>query len=400
MGLLEALGLRPATAAAPKPTEVSAAPRANWPQGAVAQLVGANAVSSMFDPGYGLERHLPWLLEPGPDGKPPKSYKSLTPGNGTASPGGRQVYDLRYVNQLTTTFSFVVSYYGQDVEGFNMFMWNGVRMNGLPIVTGFTAERTEDEAREIWRNAYQAYGLTSKPVLTLASGNSGWTTLEAGWKLIASPEGKVIWQATADSPGYPKDEMPNEAVVLLMVAHPGYDAGRKPLAYFSAPTIVPVKDAKRQEGEAPRIAALREAVERVCAEAGIEPKAIGSLATDCGRHTPAASKRLGEVGAALHGLLPDLDVAHERIDMVALLGDLGANTVNYSLLLAAYAAHQRNHPVLYLSNVDPDAARAMLVFPPRDHTPPDPHRPFREHNPRGQWYAPWWGQRLDGKKDY
>ncbi|HSI58133.1 MAG TPA: hypothetical protein VLA16_11295 [Ideonella sp.] len=304
------------------------------------------------------------------------------------------------MNWLTTSFSFVVSYYGRDAEGFNMFMWNGVRMNGLPIVAGFTAERTVDEAGEIWMDAYQAYGLTSKPILTLASGNFGWTTLETAWSQIAAPEAKVIWLATTDSPSYPKDEEPNEAAVLLMVAHPAYEAGRKPLAYFSAPQTVLLKDAKRQERETPRIAALREAVERVCAEAGIKPAAIGSLATDCGRGTPAASKRLGEVGAALHEMLPELDVVHERIDMAALLGELGANTVNYSLLLAAYAAHQRNDPVLYLSNVDPDAARAMLVFPPRDHTPPDPHRPFREHHARGQWYAPWWGQRLDGKKDY
>jgi hypothetical protein len=397
MGLFEVLGLKPAAAA----PQASAAPvKTVWPQGAVAQLVGANAISCMFDPGYGLERHLPWLLESGPDGKPPKSYKSLTPGDGTARPGGRYVYDLRYVNLMTTSFSFVVSYYGKDIEGFHMFMWNDVRMNGLPIVAGFTAERTEPEAKEIWEDAYQAYGLKSKPMLTLASGAAGWRTLDAGWKLIGSPEGKVIWQATVDSPSYPKDEEPNEAAVLLMVAHPGYAAGRKPLAYFSAPAVVPVKDVKREEGESARTAALRLAAQQVCADAGIDPKTLGSLASDCGRHTPAAGKSLSEVTAALLTLAPQLDVVHQRIDMVALLGELGANTVNYSLLLAAYAAHQRNHVVLYLSNVDPEAARAMLIFPPLNHTPSDPHRAFPEHNSRGQWYAPWWGQRLDGKKDY
>ncbi len=397
MGLLEALGLKTA-AAAPQPQATTA--KSSWPQGAVAQLAGANAISSMFDPGYGLERHLPWLLEPGPDGKPPKSYKTVGHGSGRFRPDGRHDFDENYLTELTLSFQFVVSYYGKDVEGFNMFMWNGVRMNGLPVVGGFTAERTEEQARDIWRGAYQAYGLTSKPVLTLASGNSGWTTLEAGWKLIASPEGKVIWQATVDSPNYPKDEEPNEAAVLLMVAHPGYEAGRKPLAYFGAPQVVPLNTAKREQGETPRIAALREAVQRACADAGIEPKALGSLATDGGRHTPVAAKRLSEVTAALHGLTPQWDLPKDRIDMVALLGELGANTVNYTLLLAAYAAHQRNHPVLYLSNVDPDAGRAMLVFPPKDHTPPDPRRAFREHNARGQWYAPWWGQRLDGKQDY
>ena len=397
MGLLEALGLRPA-AAAPKaqPTLVMS----TWPQGAAAQLVGANVISNMFDPGYGLERHLPWLLEPGPDGKPPKAYKSLSGGNGQFYEGGRYRTDRKYSSQLTLSFQFVVSYYGREVEGFNMFMWNGVRMNGLPVVAGFTGERTEADAKEIWDDAYTAYGLTSKPILTLASGNSGWTTLEAGWRLIASPEGKVIWQATVDAPSYPREEAPNEAAVLLMVAHPAYEAGRKPLAYFSAPMVVPVKDVQRERGESARIAALRQAVQQVCAQAGIEPSSLGSVVTDCGRHTPAASKRLSEVSAALLNIAPQWDLPNERIDLAALLGELGANTVNYSLVMAAYAAHQRNHVVLYLTSVDPDAGRAMLVFPPADHTPPDPHRPFREHNPRGQWYAPWWGQRLDGKQDY
>lgn len=399
MGLLEALGLRPA-AAAPKATEATALLQGLRPQGAVAQLVGANAISSMFDPGYGLERYLPELLEAGPNGRPMKSFKTVAGGRGEFYPGGRADYDTSYLRTLASSFQFVVRYYGRDVDGFNMFMWNGVSMNGLPVVSGFAVERTEEQARDRWESAYRQYGLTSKPSLTLASGNSGWSTLEAGWKLIATPEGRVIWQATVDSPSYPKDEEPNESAVLLMVAHPAYDSGRKPLAYFSAPQVVALKDARREDGETPRVAALREAVQRVCGEAGIEPAAIGSLATDCGRATPAASRRLGEVGAALHGLVPTLDVATQRIDMPALLGDLGANTVNYSLLLAAYAAHQRNHVVLYLSNVDPDAGRAILVFPPREHTPPDPHRAFREHNARGQLYAPWWGQRLDGKKDY
>jgi len=400
MGLLELFGLTPARAAAPKTAEAATPAPNPWPQGAVAQLVGANAITNMFRQDYGLEKYLPSLLEPGPNGKAPKPYTNIAPDFAATRSNGRLIYDERYISHLCLSFQFVVSYYGKDVQGFNMFMWHGVRMNGLPIVAGFTAERTETEAREIWDDSYTAYGLTSKPVLTLASGNSGWSTLETGWKMIATPEAKVIWQVTVDSPGFTKNQMPNEAAVLLMVAHPGYEAGRKPLAYFSALQVVARKEVQRVEGENSQVTALRQAVLQVCAAAGIEPKAIGSVATDCGRDSSAAAKRLSEVSTALHTLLPDFDVLQDRIDMVALLGELGANTVNYTLLMAAYAAQQRNHPVLYLSNVDADAGRAMLVFPPRDHTPPDPHRAFREHNPRGQWYAPWWGQRLDGKLDY
>lgn len=399
MGLFDFLGVKPTAAATQTSAPATPAP-VTWPQGAVAQLVGANLISNMFRQDYGIEKYLPQLLEPGPNGKAPKSYTNIPQGSGTFHPKGRYWADESYIGELCLSFQFVVSYYGKSVQGFHMFMWNGVRMNGLPIVAGFTAERTEADAREIWDNSYTAYGLTSKPVLTLASGNAGWTTLETGWQMIATPEAKVIWQATVDSPSYPKNKEPNEAAVLLMVAHPAYGAGRKPLAYFSAPQVVSRKDVQRVEGESSAITALRLAVLQVCAAAGIEPKTIGTVATDCGRDTPTASKRLGQVGAALHTVLPEWDVLQDRLDMVALLGELGANTVNYTLLMAAYAAHQRNHPVLYLSNVDTDAGRAMLVFPPREHTPPDPNRAFREHNPRGQWYAPWWGQRLDGKLDY
>lgn len=77
-------------------------------------------------------------------------------------------------NELTGSFQFIVTYYGRDAEGFNMFMWKGVRMNGLNVVAGFADERTQDEAIRLWKDdAYLAYGLTSKPVVTYAPGRSG-----------------------------------------------------------------------------------------------------------------------------------------------------------------------------------------------------------------------------------
>src|SRR5574343_1426625 len=65
------------------------------------------------------------------------------------------------------------------------------------------------------------------------------------------------------------------------------------------------------------------------------------------------SRLLADTGAALHDLLPDYDLLTEAIDLPAVLDELDANTVNYSLLLAAYAANQRRHPVLYVSSRDP-----------------------------------------------
>src|SRR5574343_245087 len=341
---------------APQDTPVAAPP--HWPQGAVAQLVGASLISPLLDPGYSLDHYLPTLLALHPDDVAPKIYKGID-----TSPGiGRYRCDQNILDWLTGSFSFTVSYYNQTAQGYHQFLWNGVRMKQLAIVTGFTAERTVEEGEEIWGRAYHAYGENTKPgSITVASGQSGWTTLEVGLSKITSPENKVIWLGTVDSPSYPKCKLPNEAAVLLMLAHPGFDSGRSPLAYLTAPAVVPVKDIERVKGEKPRVTALRLAVEQVCTTAGITPGSIGT----------------------------------------AVLDELGANTVNYSLLLAAYAAHQRRHPVLYLSSRDPDAGRAQLILPnPNPVEDKDPARIDREAFSRGQWYRPWWGQRLDGKKDF
>jgi len=396
MGLLDFLtGCR--TPASPtSQTGPTALLTPHWPQGAVAQLVGANLISPLLHPAFQLDAYLPRLLALGPEDEPPKTFTSITSPNSS-----RLNFDKYLISELCDSFSFLVSHYGKTTyEGFNLFMWKDVRMKGLPVVTGFIPERTEEEIQKIWDFSYLSFGNVSKPALTIASGNAGWTTLDTALQTIATPASKVIWLATVDAPGWPTYKLPNEAAVLLMIGHPAYDTGRTPLAYFTAPAVVPVKDVPRVDGERTRVTALRLSVEQACAAAGIAPTAIGTVVRDCGRRSPAAATRLAEVAQALHALRPDYEIDQHNIDMPAVLGELGANTVNYSLLMAAYAAHMRNHPVLYLSNRDPEAAHAMLILPPRDHTPPDPHRTFTEHAYRSQGYAPWWGQRLDGKLDY
>ncbi|MBK1616733.1 hypothetical protein CKO44_25185, partial [Rubrivivax gelatinosus] len=157
MGLLELLGIKPATADL-RPATSPAVRAASWPPGTVAQLVGGNAISTMFDPGFGVEKHLALLLAQSPDAGPLPYYKSITGSDGRATnPRARPSFEAALLGKLTLSFQFVVTYYGQDVEGFNMFMWNGVRMNGLPLVAGFVPERTELDARDSWKEAYQAF---------------------------------------------------------------------------------------------------------------------------------------------------------------------------------------------------------------------------------------------------
>ena len=52
------------------------------------------------------------------------------------------------------------------------------------------------------------------------------------------------------------------------------------------------------------------------------------------------------------------------IDLLALLGGRGAKTMDFSLPMAAFAPHPRNHPMLCISNLNPLAARELLVLLP------------------------------------
>src|SRR5574343_1576263 len=61
---------------APQDTPVAAPP--HWPQGAVAQLVGASLISPLLAPRYSLDHYLPTLLALHPDDVAPKVYKSVT----------------------------------------------------------------------------------------------------------------------------------------------------------------------------------------------------------------------------------------------------------------------------------------------------------------------------------
>lgn len=69
---------------------------------------------------------------------------------------------------------------------------------------------------------------------------------------------------------------------------------------------------------------MRASIEQSCAEADIDPRRIRSQASDCGKGSPEAAKRLADLGAVAHDLMPDIDVLKDRIDMAALLGALAA----------------------------------------------------------------------------
>ncbi|MDQ0045265.1 hypothetical protein [Variovorax boronicumulans] len=403
VGLLDILGLnRPASAQTAKSANITSpvSPRsADWPRGAAAQLIAGNVITPLRHIAYSADWFLAQLLALGPEGQPPKAFRAtVVNGSETLTPFD---YAEVYVSNIAASYSLPVSYYNQTVEGYHMALWNGVKMNGLQVVTSLPEGVTAEQAQKIWFRAYLHYGETSKPTLTSAPGLSGWNGLATAWNLITTPEAKAVWLTSSDALNRPKDEQPNESGVQLIVGHPAYESGRKPLAYFTAPVVVRNSDAKPSyPQERKRVAALRESVEQVCAAAGLSPADIGTVMRDSGRGSREAATRLSDTAAALSPLAPKLDMLKDTLDMTSLLGDLGASTVNYSLLMAAFACHERKHPVLYLSSRDPEAGRAMLILPSPDYSVTDEARRDRMIKYGKQTNRPWWGERKDGKADY
>lgn len=403
VGLLDLLGLnKQASAQTAKPTNASnLVPQRNagWPQGAAAQLIAGNVITPLRHVAYSADWFLSKLLALGPEDTPPNPFRAtIVNTSGTVPLVG---YVEGYISDLAESYSLPVSYFDQTIEGYHMFLWNGVKMKGLQVVTSLPDSLTPEEVQKLWDYAYLSYGNVSKPTLTSTPGLSGWNGLSAAWNLIATPEAKAVWLTSSDATGRPKDEQPNESGVQLIVGHPGYESGRKPLAYFTAPVVVKNNDAKPSyPQERKRVAALRESVEQVCAAAGLSPADIGTVMRDSGRGSREAATRLSDTAAALSPLTPKIDMLKDTLDMTSLLGDLGASTVNYSLLMAAFACHERKHPVLYLSSRDPEAGHAMLVLPSPDYSVTDEARRNRMIKYGKQTNRPWWGERKDGKADY
>lgn len=401
MGLLSALGWGKSqgVAAATAP-EVARATMSAQP---VAQLIGANLISPLTQRGYPLEFNLPGFLNPGPRGSPPK--KIWAPVDGTGGKTRRSHFAEVLTKETCAAFSLPISNYNRTTyEGFHFFLWNGIRMNGLKIVSTFEPNYVDETlAQGIWKSGYHSYGGESRPDLALVPSTDGWSGLLTSLDYVRQTPNKGMWMTSADAPNAPKDEQPNEAAVLLMLANPGFAAGRTPLVNWYAPAQVLIEDMRPEaKGDTKSSLAYRAAIEQAAANAGIAPKQIGTWVRDAGRGTKDATARLVLLTRALHDLkidIDDFDDVEQNVDMVSLLGDLGANTVSFSLLMASYAAHRRNHPVMYVSTQDPGSARAIVVLPPPNHTPPPERQEFRYATTFSQFNRPWWGKRLDGKKD-
>jgi hypothetical protein len=380
---------------------------ANIPQGAVAQLVAGNLTSPLRDVTYTADWFLDLLLALGPQGRLPKtrdsigSYRSTdkAPLAGFAQPS---------FSRLAKGTPPLVNKDNETEDGRHVFLWHGVglRMSGLQVVTALNDAVTAEQVREIWLSAYEEYGRAraTEFVLIHAPGRNGWAAWEAALPLIATPAARAIWLTSSDAPNFPQSEQPSETGVQLVIAHPAYDSGRKPLAYFTTATSVPYSDSLA--------VALQKAAEQALNSAGLKPADIGRIVRDSGmgnggvvndkdRRNENAEARKKAINEAVRALFVEGEpLIASSIDLTSTLGDLGASTVNLSLLIGAFACHEGKQPVLYLSARDPGVAHALLILPSPDYSETDVWRRAAPRNTgERDRHRPWGGQHRTARPD-
>jgi hypothetical protein len=217
----------------------------------------------------------------------------------------------------------------------------------------------------------------------------GFTSLIAAFDYLETHPGEVVWLLSTDAPGYGpdgKDEQPNEAAVLLMLAHRDFDTGREPLALIHRPVR-----ASEEQGKTP-LARLKYALKEAADRGDVQPADIGRYF-----HDATGGQALGLAAQAATETLPGFEWQKQQYSLPAWLGEMGATTTAYHLLLAAWAAHTEGKPMLVADVTE--TQDAVLVVPPKDYTPVDTKQPYWAARSENDYSRPWWGKRKDGKPD-
>jgi hypothetical protein len=220
-------------------------------------------------------------------------------------------------------------------------------------------------------------------------GTAGFRSLSAAFDYLEGHPTEVVWLMAIDSPNYGpdgKDEQPNEAGILLMLAHRDFDTGREPLAMIHRPQQTPEAPGSRP------LTRLKAALSEALARGGVSPDQVGRYF-----HDAAGGKALGLAAQAATETLPGFDWEKQNYSLPAWLGDMGATTTPYHLLLAAWAANTEGKPMLVANVVGGEDA--VLVTPPEHYTPVDTHQPYWAARSENDFSRPWWGKRKDGKPD-
>jgi hypothetical protein len=173
-----------------------------------------------------------------------------------------------------------------------------------------------------------------------------------------------------------------------MLAHRDFDTGREPLAMIHRPVHALAEQGKRPVERLKF--ALKEALER----GGVAPAQVGRYF-----HDGVGGKTQGLAAQGASESLPDFAWDKQQFGLSGWLGELGAATTPYQLLLAAWTANTEGKPALVVSVAGSDAMDAVLVVPPKHYTPTDTKQPYWGARSENDYSRPWWGKRKDGKPD-
>lgn len=410
------------------------------------QLVGAQLVTPYITRGLPLQAQLPALLQRNPLKKPKPYYAPASGG-----PGNFKYMVMQYTLNLTTPFE--TPFWVQRPKGGypgTSFFYNGLRWTthkGMP--RGQTRPETDNQIPVFFNLPSVIEPHTELPILAADSsllapvtlppfgddymrqynamrdaftpleeinfdlighlwsfignkrfghhpifyrfggGTAGFRSLSAAFDYLEAHPSEVVWLMAVDSPNYGpdgKDEQPNEAGILLMLAHRDFDTGREPLAMIHRPQQRPEAPGSRP------LTRLKTALSEALARGGVSPDQVGRYF-----HDAAGGKTLGLAAQAATETLPGFDWEKQNYSLPAWLGDMGATTTPYHLLLAAWAANTEGKPMLVANVVGGEDA--VLVTPPEHYTPVDTHQPYWAARSENDFSRPWWGKRKDGKPD-
>jgi hypothetical protein len=378
--------------------------------GFAVQLVAAQLISPITQRAYQLELNLRELLNAGPYAQAPKVV--WAPVDNTARDVPVAMYAGALWDEGFRRLQWHYVFRGRETaSGESLLLWKDADLSGQPIFFATTPKIPLAEARELAVvNPELTMYLTPQRVkqrpqahVDLGGPAVGFDSLERALDYLQANPDRVVWLGAVDCPEHPKFKTTNEAAILLMLAHPSRDTGRKPLAWIHRPVRASLR-AGETAGETPvgkseRVTRWKALVERATGLAQTQPKAIGTLLHDAGDGTDESSARLGTLAQTMTELAPDFEFLPQSINLPRRLGDLGATTVAYNVLLGSYAAYARNRNVLVAGTSNPNEAAVIVIRPPANHAPPPADKSFPYASGAHQFNRLWWGERLDGRRD-
>ena len=237
--------------------------------------------------------------------------------------------------------------------------------------------------------------------MTTGGPNAGFTSLAAALDYLQAHPKESVWAMNWDARNFPKHKQINENMVLLVLAGPGFNTAREPLAWVGYPASRAVDDFEAKKGAPPRaVQAWKATLDAAAHNASKQDTDIGYVIHDANNTTPEAGERIGHLAQTLTTELPEFDFMKQTFNTPALLGEMGAGTALTNVALGIAYANHLGKNVLVAGTTDATHPSAVLIVPPAKLRPIDPSQDWFRARGENNAYLPWWGLRLDADPQY